>query len=450
MTLGRLIATLAGAGVVYLLVAYALGGPVMLARRLAVLARHRRLRYRPVQDDTLASSRFTIPVSLLLPTEGEPDAAAAAAGLLALNYPELEVIVVNDGSRPALAALRQQFGLSACEVFYRRSLKASPVRAIYRSAAEPRLLVVDCEAGTPGDALNCGLNLARYRYVCCADRRARHHPDALLESMRAAVEDPALVVGVMTVLGPHAGASDPSAPAAPAGFWPTLERLSALRSLLSLSGRRRLSLGGEGLPGFVIWRRDVLVEVGGFGTDGRSEHAELTFRMHRHLLRERRPYRIVHITEPVGVPAGDEQLAQLVSQQEASREAISRILWRNRGLLLNPRYGPLGLFDLPRYAFSALVVPWLELLCLAALPLALLTGVLSPLQFALTMAALGLGNGILLNTALLATPRDAYDSRALVRFILTGPLQLFVYRPVQLAGRLRGLIRSLGRPADAF
>ena len=449
MTAGRLMAILASAGVVYLLVAYALGGPVMLVRRLMVLARYRRLRYRPVQDDTLASSRFTIPLSVLLPTEGEPDAAEAVAHLLALNYPEFEVIVVNDGSLPALAALRARFALAACEVFYRRSLRASPVRAIYRSSAEPRLLVVDCEADTCGDALNCGLNLARYRYVCCTDRRARYDRDALIESMRAAVEDPALVVGVMTVLGPHAETAGHAPAAPPPGFWPTLERLAALRSLLSLSGRRRLSLGVDGVPGLAIWRRDVLVDVGGFSGDSRSEHAELTFRMHRHLLRERRPYRIVHITEPVGVPAGEGALAELVARQEESRQAIGRILWRHRGVLLNPRYGPLGLFDLPRYAFSALVVPWLELLCLAALPVSLAMGVLSPAQVALTLLALGLGNGILLNTALLLTPRDAYSGGALVRFVLMGPVQLFVHRPVQLAGRLQALVRALQRPAGA-
>ncbi|HXE80958.1 MAG TPA: hypothetical protein VNK41_09420, partial [Vicinamibacterales bacterium] len=177
------------------------------------------------------------------------------------------------------------------------------------------------------------------------------------------------------------------------------------------------------------------------------EQTELTFRMHRHLLRDRRPYRIVHITEPVGIPAGDDDRAQLAALQEAGRQAIGAVLWRHRGLLLNPRYGPLGMFDLPRYAFSTLIVPWLELLCLAALPTALLTGFLSPAQLLLTLAALGLGNGILLNTAFLMTPRDAYSGAALVRFILAGPLQLFVYRPVQLVGRLRGLIRAVGRSA---
>jgi cellulose synthase/poly-beta-1,6-N-acetylglucosamine synthase-like glycosyltransferase len=442
-----LVGALAASGVLYLVIVYAIGGPVLLVRRLALLARQKRLRYRPVQDDTLASSRFTIPVSVLLPTEGEPDAVEAVVDVLSLNYPELEVVVVNDGSRPALAALRERFQLAACEVFYRRSIKTSPIRAIYRSASEPRLLVLDCETDTIGDALNCGLNLARYRYVCCTDRRVRHHRDALVDSMHAAVEDPAVVVGIRTVISPLAdGARDPAP--APPSIWGTLGRLAAIRSTLALSGRRRLSLT-EGLPGFVVWRRDVLVEVGGFGVDGGSEHAEVTFRMHRHLLRAGQPYRIVHIAEPVGVPAGDRQLAELVAAQQSGREAIGRVLWRHRGILLNPRYGSLGLLDLPRYVFSMLVIPWLELACFAALPLALVLGIFSPLELGLALLAMGLGNGVLINTALLMGGRDVHPAPTLLRLILLGPIQLFVHRPVQLADRLQRLARVAGRPAAA-
>ena len=57
------------------------------------------------------------------------------------------------------------------------------MRGLYRSAADPRLLVVECDAESRGDALNCGVNLAHYRYVCCADPRARYAPGSLLASM---------------------------------------------------------------------------------------------------------------------------------------------------------------------------------------------------------------------------------------------------------------------------
>ena len=443
-----LVTSFAAVAVFYLLAAYAVGGPAVLARHLAARLSRRRLRYRPPQDDAIASSRFTIPVSLVVYSEGEADVAASAAHLLGLEYPEFEVIVVNDGSLGALAALRERFDLSACEIFFRRSLETSPVRGIYRSRSDPRLLVLDCAVDRRGDALNCGVNLARFRYVCCADLRARYHADALVESMHAAVEDPALVVGVTTTLA--AGLEDGNvSPQAAGGVWSTLERLSASRTLLSRGGWRSLSLGPEGLPGLTLWRRDALIEVGGFARDIESEQVELTFRMHRHHLAASRPYRIVHIAEPIGSAASDEMLARLVQEQEVCHRALGAVLWRYRTLLLNPRYGSLGLVGLPRYVFSTLVVPWFELVCLAALPIAPLVGVVTWPQLLLLVAALGLGNAILLNTALLSAPAGAHDAAALRRFVLLGPVELFVARPAQLYARLSGMLKMLARSVSA-
>jgi cellulose synthase/poly-beta-1,6-N-acetylglucosamine synthase-like glycosyltransferase len=434
--------------ILYLLAAYAVGGPAALARRLLTALSRRRLRYRPPQDDAIANSRFTIPVSVIVYSQGEADVAASAAHLLALDYPEFEVIVVNDGSLAALTALRERFDLNACEIFFRRSLETSPVRAIYRSLSDPRLLVLDCAVETRGDALNCGANLARFRYICCADLRARFNAGALLESMHAAVEDPALVVGVTTTLGPPPDGGDES-PQATRGLWHTLERLSASRTLLARGGWRSLSLRPEGLPGLMLWRRDALIDVGGFARDIGAEQVELTFRMHRHHLAANRAYRIVHIAEPIGAPANDEMLAELAEEQEACQRALGAVLWRYRTLLFNPRYGYLGLVGLPRFVFSALIVPWFELVCLAALPIAPLVGVVTGRQLLLLLAALALGNAVLLNTALLSAPAGAHDAAVLRRFILLGPVELFISRPVQLYVRLSGMLRMLARSAAA-
>jgi biofilm PGA synthesis N-glycosyltransferase PgaC len=435
--------------VAYLLVAYALGGPFVFARRMVMAMSRRRSRYRPPQDDALASSRFTIPVSVIVYTDGQDEAAATAAHLLTLNYPEFEVIVVNDGTLSVLSRLREQFQLSACEIFYRRALDTSPVRGIYRSTTDPRLLVLDCATETAGDALNCGVNLARYRYVCCADLRARYKRDALLESMHAAVEDPAMVIGVTTTITPPVNPAEGDGDAARVTpLRPTLERLSASRALLTRSRSRALMLVGQPLSGFTIWRRDALIEVGGFDAH-RPEQLEITFRMHRHHLREGRRYRIVHIAEPIGTAVDEAALTHLLARQQNQQHALGGLLWRYRSLLLNPRYGSLGLVDLPRYLFSTFFVPWFELLCLAALPFAPLVGVLTGRQFLLVLAALGLGNAILLNTALLTGSPAVQQERALRRFIMLGPIELFVSRPVQLYSRLTGMFRMFGRSASA-
>src|SRR6266540_3724813 len=70
--------------------------------------------------DALSESRFTIPVSLIVPLgEDRADAVAASrtiAALLDLNYPELEVIVVAEGlPASAWASLKTAWDLEARE-----------------------------------------------------------------------------------------------------------------------------------------------------------------------------------------------------------------------------------------------------------------------------------------------------------------------------------------------
>lgn len=431
--------------VVYLLGSYAVGGPLALCRTVIAVASRRRARYRGHPDEVLASSRFTIPVSVILPIGAEQDVAGAVEHLLGLTYPEHEVIAVAGRHEGVPASLRERFDLKACEIFFRRSLQTMPVRGLYRSAADPRLLVVECDAESRGDALNCGVNLAHYRYVCCADPRARYAPGSLLASMQPAVEDPAVVVAVTTTIAATcAGASEAAGP--PAGIAGLLQRLSGLREMLGRGGRTRLRLAAEGLPGFTLWRRDVVLETGGFSPDLAAEQADLTLRAHRQLLRSRQPYRIVHITEPMGTATDTRALDGLLAEQLHRRDAIAPAVWRSRGMLFNPAYGRVGLIDLPQLLLTAAVVPWFELLCLAALPLAPAIGVLTLPQLLIAIVAIALGNGLLIDTAMLRAPLDL-DERRVLALVLLAPIEVFVARPARLWSRVRGLTRALARPA---
>ena len=56
-------------------------------------------------------------------------------------------------------------------------------------------MVIDKAAAGYSDALNCGVNVARYRYVMSVDPEVTFDRDALLRVMTAALRDPANVVG---------------------------------------------------------------------------------------------------------------------------------------------------------------------------------------------------------------------------------------------------------------
>jgi poly-beta-1,6-N-acetyl-D-glucosamine synthase len=426
------------AGAVLMLVAaYGIGAPFLLLRTALMMSRRRRLRYRPANDEVLATSRFTIPVSLVLPVAGAvPFASTAVRRALQFRYPETELIVVTSGAPEALESLRHEFGLSPCELFFRRTLPAQNVGVIYRSQVEPRLLVADMTSATAGDLLNCGANLARYRYICVLDTDAVYEPDSLLEAMQAALEDPSLVVGVTTGLKVRPVDSVNSAldGLAPSGLIEAVRYLAAARTRLLTVGRRRLDLPPGGCPGLTIWRRDSVVDVGGFNGDSAAVHADMTFRMHRHYRGDRRRYRIIHVTEPVGT----------IDHETARRHMVVAgyvpwsVLWRHKGMTFNPRLGRLGLFDFPRYLFNMVVAPWLELCALALLAAAIPLGVLTAGQLLLVLFILGLGSGVVAMCALLLSGDLGRDIRptALFNVLLVGPLEYFLTRPALLWSRL--------------
>ena len=81
-----LIAWITAGAVLMLVAAYGVGAPFLLLRTALTMSRRRRLRYRPRDDEVLATSRFTIPVSLVLPIAGvvpgaaRPSAARCSSG----------------------------------------------------------------------------------------------------------------------------------------------------------------------------------------------------------------------------------------------------------------------------------------------------------------------------------------------------------------------------------
>src|SRR6185295_7658184 len=99
--------------------------------------------------DMLSTSPFTIPVSVIAPAYNEAiGVEACVRSLLAWNYPEFEVIVVNDGSGDeTLDVLRRAFALEPAEIFFRKRFKTERVRGLYASRTHPNLFVVDKENG---------------------------------------------------------------------------------------------------------------------------------------------------------------------------------------------------------------------------------------------------------------------------------------------------------------
>jgi hypothetical protein len=250
---------------------------VSLAAIVAALRAGGRRDDAATSHDAVSVSRFTIPVSIVVPAADDSQGLSRTiSALLQLNYPAFEVIVVADGCESSYVdALAAEWRLGAREFFYRRMLPTADVRRIYRSDVDTRLMLIDKARGGYSDALNCGVNLARYRYVMSLPleiaSRVEFDPHALLRVMTAALHDPANVVGAASHVeqGVEMGGSA-------AAF----QRLASLRSLMKtrLAWRHlRQGLGPDGAV--VVWRRDAVLKLQGYSRTAADPDLDLMCRM---------------------------------------------------------------------------------------------------------------------------------------------------------------------------
>ncbi len=117
---------------------------VMLIIALRTSAAHlRHLESVPLQ--WIKGSPLAPPITLIAPAHNEEKSICVAVrNLLDLDYPQLEVIVVNDGSDDStLQMMQQEFRLRLVRAVYVAQVTSAPVRGLYRSDVDARLLVVD-------------------------------------------------------------------------------------------------------------------------------------------------------------------------------------------------------------------------------------------------------------------------------------------------------------------
>src|SRR5690606_39899162 len=113
------------------------------------------------------------------------------------EYPEIEVIVVNDGSRDGtLQAMIDGFGLKPVARVHERRVPHAPVRGVYGSPLYPRLVLVDKANGGKADAINAGINFSRCPLFCVGDADSLLEAQALLSAARPFMEEPERVVAV--------------------------------------------------------------------------------------------------------------------------------------------------------------------------------------------------------------------------------------------------------------
>ncbi len=407
--------------------------------------------------DEIFASPLTPAVSVLVPAHDEEAGILdTLAAELAQRYPALEVILVDDGSTDRTFALvEERYRLRP--VTPRRTADL-PVRgtilSVHRATTgDPLIVVRKTSVGQKSDALNAALNIARHPLVCMVDADSLLEADALLRVARPFVEDPSDVVAAGGVIRAANGAiTERGAMVEPRLSRKWLVRIQAVEYLRSFLLGRTGWADAQALliisGAFGLFRRDLVVEIGGMDHRSLGEDADLVVTLQAHLRRNGRPHRVVFVPEPVCWTEVPETWTVLGRQRKRWTHGLAQLLWKHRRMIGNPRYGPIGVVALPFFLLFELLGPVVEVLGLASVVIAGALGVLDPV-IATIMVGLALAVGTLVSTTAIAVEEFTYHryarGRDLVALLAAAVVENVGYRQVHAWFRLRGLLAALTR-----
>lgn len=423
-----------------------------IARAFPEFLRARRRASR-LREWWLLTSDVTPGVTLLVPGYNEEATIVESVrSLLALRYPQLEIIVVNDGSKDAtLQRLIEAFELVPVERALPRRVAYRPVRGVFGTPRLPNLLVVDKDNGGKSDGLNAALDLARHPLVCAVDADSLLDAESLLRAVRPFIDEPeetAAVGGTIRVVnGCVVKAGQVIETRAPRGWLELFQAVEYLRAFLMARMSWTRSQTVTIISGaFGIFRRERLLEMGGYSHGTVGEDMELVVRLHRHARDAGEPLKVWHVPDPVCWTEVPDSLKVLSRQRTRWQRGLCETLWRHREMIGSPRYGAVGMWSLPQFLLFDVVGPVMELIGLLLVPLCTLAGILS-IEFFIAYCALVFGFGICLSLGcfLLAelSLRRYRRTIDLWRLGLGAIVENFGYRQLNSAWRVMGIWQFL-------
>ena len=393
------------------------------------------------------------PITIIVPAHNEEKSIRVAVRkLIELDYPEVEIVVVNDGSQDrTLEELEQEFRLRPVRTFYFSEVKCAPVRALYRSETDPMLVVVDKEAaGSKADAINAGLNVATSPYVCVVDADSVLERDSLLRIMLPVVQDPERVVAVGGIVRVLNGATIEGGCLRARLPKKSIEVIQVIEYLRAFLIGREAWAQGNMLTiiagAFGVFRADLVRAVGGYRRRAIGEDIDLVARLHRYLLELGSDYRISFVPDPVSWTEVPSDLRSLARQRARWHKGLIDVLWMNRDMLMRPRYGRIGCFALPYLWLFELMAPVIEVLGMATILIAAMLGSLSR-PFLLQFLLFGYAFATIISIGSVLQEEVTYrrynDWRDVARLVSYCFLEHFPYRQMHMIWRLQGLWQYL-------
>lgn len=393
-------------------------------------------------------SENMIPISLLVPAHNEEATIVDnVKNLLSLNFPQYEVIVVNDGSRDkTLELLMEEYGLVEVRQPIKQSVPTKRVRAVYRCPSHPNLIVIDKENGGKADALNAGINASFYPVFVSIDADSLLEKDSLIKIIMPFVKDHR-VIGVGGIVRIASGCDIVNGDLVSVGISKnplvSLQTVEYLRAFLT----GRIGFDAMGIllivsGAFGAFSKKAVIEVGGYTKGCIGEDMELVVKLHRHFHEKKTEYIIKFLPDPVCWTQPPETLGDLRKQRKRWQIGLISSLSMHRKMTLNAQYGKIGMVAFPYYWLFEVIGPFMELIGIITVPLSYFSGLIN-MNFFLGFFAVSVLYGMVLSIGALILEENTFKKYPsfgqLLKLMLYAIIDNFGYRQINTFFRVEAV-----------
>jgi len=197
---------------------------------------------------------------------------------------------------------------------------------------------------------------------------------------------------------------------------------------------------------FGLFRKEQVIKVGGYARDTVGEDFEMILKLRSQSYLDKNPQTVAFIPVPVVLTEAPETFISLGAQRDRWHRGLTDVLWRYRRVMLNPRFGVMGLVAYPYFFFVEMLAPVVEIVGLVVLGIGLALGVVD-VSFAALFFLAAYGYGLVLTLVTLVIDEVVYhryetaSDRLLL--ILWAVAENFGYRQLTVYWRLRGMVKFL-------
>ncbi len=401
--------------------------------------------------EDIENSHDTKPISIIVPAYNEEIGIYnSVRSLLSVNYPQYEIVVVNDGSKDqTLNIMIEKFEMIPINKVLRKTIQTKKIRGIYQSTLYENVFLVDKENGGKADALNTGINFSHYPYVCSLDGDSILERDAFLKVMKPVFDSNGQVIAVGGSIRIANGCKIERGEVMEIGLsknplvnMQVIEYLRAfLMGRIGLS-RHNLLLIISGA--FGVFHKESLLKIGGYRRNTVGEDMDLVVRLHRQIKENKTNQKIVYVPDPVCWTEAPETISILKKQRSRWHRGLFEVLWTHKKMIFNPKYGLVGLVSIPYFFFIEFFSVFIELFGYIFLVFGLLFSLIQ-FEMAFLFFTLSFLYGSILSMS--AVLLEEWSLRKyprvhdILKLFLYGLSETFWYRPLTVMWRAKGIIQ---------